>query len=106
VGKFLRREFLRLIDEYLPEYDAREIHRTQVHASASRIYSAFRTTDLADAMLVRICLALRALPGALLSPMRGHRIFRIRFGTPMTPPNFEAQGFRVLAENRILPPGS
>jgi hypothetical protein len=59
---------VQLIDEYLPEYDAREIHQTQVHAPASRIYSAFRSTDLADAMLVRICLALRALPGALLLP--------------------------------------
>jgi hypothetical protein len=90
---------LRLIDEYLPEYDAREIHRTQVHAAASRIYRAFRTTDLAEAMLVRICLALRALPGVLLSPVRNLRHFRIRLGTPMTLREFEAHGFRVLAEN-------
>jgi hypothetical protein len=90
---------LRLIDEYLPECDAREIHRTQIHAPASRVYSAFRSTNLAASMLVRICLALRALPGALLSPIRGLRRFRIRFGTPMTLRDFEAYGFRVLAEN-------
>jgi hypothetical protein len=46
VDKFLRRKFLRLIDEFLPEYDARKIHRTQVHAPDSRIYCAFRTADL------------------------------------------------------------
>ena len=90
---------MQLIDEYLPEYDAREIHRTQVHAPASRIYFAFRSTDLADAMLVRICLALRALPGLLLSPMRGLRQFRLRLGTSMTLREFETYGFRVLAEN-------
>ena len=90
---------MQLIDEFLPEYDAREIHRTQVHASPSRIYCAFRSTDLADAMLVRICLALRALPGVLLSPMRGLRQFRIRLRTSMTLHEFETHGFRVLAEN-------
>jgi len=90
---------VRLIDEFLPEYDAREFHRTQVHASPSRIYCALRSTDLADAMLVRICLALRALPGVLLSPMRGLRHFRIRLRTSMTLREFETHGFRVLAEN-------
>jgi hypothetical protein len=90
---------VQLIDEYLPEYDAREIHRTRVHAPASRVYGAFRTTDLADSMLVRICLALRALPGALVSPGRGLRHIGIRLGTPMTLGEFEAHGFRVLAEN-------
>ena len=90
---------MRLIDEFLPEYDAREFHRTQVHASPSRIYCALRSTDLADAMLVRICLALRALPGVLLSPMRGLRHFRIRLRTSMTLREFETHGFRVLAEN-------
>ena len=97
--KFLRRGFVQLIDEYLPEYYAREIHRTQVHAPASRIYCAFRTTDLAEAMVVRMCLALRALPGAFLSPMRGLRHFRIRLGASMTLREFEIHGFRVLAEN-------
>jgi hypothetical protein len=99
VGKILRRAFVRLIDEFLPEYDVREIHRTQVHAPPSRIYSAFRSTDLADSMLVRICLALRALPGVLLSPMRGLRHFWIRLGSSMTLREFEAHGFRVIAEN-------
>jgi hypothetical protein len=96
---FFRRKFLRLIDEYLPDYDAREIHRNWVRAPDSRIFSVIRTTDLVDAMPVRICLALRALPGVLLSPVRGLRRFRIRLGTPMTLRDFEAQGFRVLAEN-------
>jgi len=75
---------VQLIDEYLPEYDAREIHRTQVHAPASRIYGVFRTTDLADSMLVRICLALRTLPGAFLSPLCALCHFRIRLGVSMT----------------------
>jgi hypothetical protein len=90
---------LSLIDEYLPEYDAREIHRTRVHAPASRIYTAFRSTDLAETVPVRICLALRALPGVLVSPVRGLRRFRIRLGAPMTLGDFETYGFRVLAEN-------
>jgi len=90
---------VRLIDEFLPEFDVREIHRTRVHAPASRIYDAFRSTDLADAMLVRLCLALRALPGALPSPIRGLRHFRIRLGASMTLSEFETRGFRVLAEN-------
>ena len=90
---------MQLIDEYLPEYDAREIHRTQVHAPASRIYCAFRSTDLAESMLVRICLALRALPGVLQSPMLGLRHFRMRLGTTMALREFEAHGFRVLSQN-------
>ncbi len=90
---------MQLIDLYLPEYDAHEIHRTQVHAPPLHIYSAFRSTDLADAMLVRICLALRILPGVLLSPMRGLRQIRTRLGTSMTLREFEIHGFRVLAEN-------
>jgi hypothetical protein len=90
---------VQLIDEYLPDYDVREIHRTRVRAPASRVYGAFRTTDLADSMLVRTCLALRALPGALVSPGRGLRHIGIRLGTSMTLSEFEAHGFRVLAEN-------
>jgi len=95
---FFRRAYVLLIDEYLPEYDAREIHRTRVHAPASRIYTAFRSTDLAESVPVRICLALRAVPGVLLSPVSGLRRFRIRLGAPMTLRDFETHGFRVLAE--------
>jgi hypothetical protein len=90
---------LPLINEYLPEYDVRVIHRTRVHAPASRIYNAFRSTDLAESVLVRICLALRAFPGAFLSPVRGLRRIRIRLGSPVTLRDFETHGFRVLAEN-------
>lgn len=90
---------MRLIDEFLPDYDAREIHRTPVHAPAMRIYEALRSTDLAESRLVRICFALRALPEWLLSPVNGYRRFKTRLGFSLTMREFEARGFRVLAED-------
>ena len=51
-----------LIDELMPTWDVRERHRTRVRATAEATFAALHTADLSGAPLVRVLLALRALP--------------------------------------------
>lgn len=53
---------LRLIDEFLPAWDAREHHATIVRADPARTYATLRGLDLARPILVRALFALRSLP--------------------------------------------
>ncbi len=87
-----------LIDEYLPRYDAVERHATVVYASATRVYAALRTADLAACPLVRLLLALRTLPAVLRDGGSGVRHLRTRMASSITLRALEAQGFVVLAE--------
>lgn len=87
-----------LIDEYLPRYDVSERHRTHVAASPEVTYAALWTTDLARGPLVRIIIALRALPGAIGNGAAGLRALRQRGSKPVTLATFQERGFRVLAE--------
>jgi hypothetical protein len=90
-----------LIDSYLPRFDVSERHRTRVAASPETTYAALWTADLAKAPVVRMLVALRALPGALRSGVSGLRALLQRGSRPVTLATFQERGFRLLAE---LPP--
>jgi len=87
-----------LIDEYLPQYDVVERHTTVVRASAARVYAALRRADLAATPLVRLLLALRALPAVLRDGGSGVQHRRTCMAAPITLRAFEEQSFVVLAE--------
>ena len=82
-----------LIDEYLPQYDVVERHATVVRASAARVYAALRTADLAASPLVRLLLALRALPAVLRDGGNSVQHLRTRMAAPITLQAFEEQEF-------------
>jgi hypothetical protein len=51
-----------LIDDFLPDYDVRERHRTEVYASLDEVYAAVRRLDLSHAKLTRWLFRLRGIP--------------------------------------------
>jgi hypothetical protein len=55
-----------LIAHYLPEYDVRDYHETQVRAPAETAYAVLRDLDLQRSWLVQVLFTLRSLPGRLL----------------------------------------
>jgi hypothetical protein len=63
---------LRLIDEALPRFDAREIHEMPVHAALDVVYAAIKSVTARDVRLLTLLEVLRALPGLLV----GRRPFR------------------------------
>jgi hypothetical protein len=87
-----------LIDEFLPQWDACERHQIRIRATPERVYRAIRTADLARHPLVRGLLLLRFLPAAFADRTR-LRELRERASRPIPLAAFEAQGFRVLAED-------
>ncbi|HEX2222796.1 MAG TPA: hypothetical protein VHN15_01175 [Thermoanaerobaculia bacterium] len=88
-----------LIDEYLPTYSAIERHATTVRAPASIVYQAIRSADLAGAVPVRILMALRLLPSALMQGRRGLTRLSSRASEPITLAGYERQGFAILEED-------
>ena len=87
-----------LIDDYLPHWDVRERHRISVAAPPEAVFAALGETDLGDALLVRVLLGARALPGALRRGRAGMRSLSQRTRAPITLRSFEARGFTRLAE--------
>ena len=51
-----------LIDDFLPNYDVRERHRTEVYAPVDEVYAAVRRLDLSQARLTRWLFRLRGIP--------------------------------------------
>lgn len=88
-----------LIDDFLPVYDVVERHSTIVRASAATTYSAIRTADLAGAAPVKLLLAIRKLPSALVSGPTGLSTLRDRARDRIALGDFEKSGFTVLAED-------
>ncbi len=88
-----------LIDEFLPAYDVVERHSTIVRASAAATYSAIRTADIAGAAPVKLMLAIRKLPAALVSGRTGLSALRDRARDRIALGDFEKSGFTVLAED-------
>lgn len=82
-----------LIDEFLPVFEFRECHAIVVRAPAARVHAALRTADFAESAVVRTLLVLRGLPAAVLRGRSGP----LSVG-PVRLRDFEAHGFRVLAE--------
>ena len=87
-----------LIDDYLPRWDVRERHRIDVDAPPEVVFAALGDTDLGDALLPRLLLGARALPGALADGGAGLRSLARRARTPITLRTLEARGFTRLAE--------
>jgi hypothetical protein len=87
-----------LIDEFLPQYDVVERHAIRVRATQARTYEAIATTDFASALMIRVLLGARALPGALLNGRAGLRAFADRRKSALTIAMIQRGGFRLLAE--------
>ncbi len=74
-----------LIDALLPEYDVREYHEIEVRTDANRAFDSVLECDLTGSALLRILLAMREIPCALMegNPRRvldrgKHRYTRLR----------------------------
>ncbi|MEQ8945961.1 MAG: hypothetical protein RIC90_00725 [Balneola sp.] len=51
-----------LINKYIPDYQFNEIHKTNVHASASEAYNATKELDLSKSRIIEVLFRLRGLP--------------------------------------------
>lgn len=60
-----------LSDKYLPIYDVREYHDSEVAASSDAAYTAFRSVDLSRSLIVRLLFAIRTLPSLLRGQSSG-----------------------------------
>jgi hypothetical protein len=88
-----------LIDEYLPEYHARECHDTVIQAGATEIYTTLRTADLGNSVIMRVLLGLRAIPALLVQSPGVRKELRNKKGFPaLTLDHFFSHGFALLAE--------
>jgi hypothetical protein len=97
-----QRQLVSLIDDLLPNYDARERHATVVYAPVERVYAALWSANLASP-LVRLLLALRAIPGVVLGafgqPRNAWRRLRERAAARVTMLDVLAGGFTLVAQN-------
>lgn len=75
-----------LIDDFLPNYDVHERHRTDVHAPRERVYTAVRQLDISEAKLSMWLFRLRGLASGLRAP------------TTFTLEDFLDVGFTLLGE--------
>jgi hypothetical protein len=91
-----------LIEDFLPDYDARERHAVVVRASPERVYAALWSADLAT-RLTRALLWLRALPAVLADALSGagsaRRRPRAGSHASFTMQDVVAGGFTVIAED-------
>ena len=87
----------RLIDDYLPDFDAVERHATVVRARPERVWAALRSTDFGRSPLIGGLLALRALPSWLAAPFGARRRSAQR-GRGLTLDAIVSVGFALLDE--------
>ena len=57
-----------MIDDFLPGYDVRERHRTEVRAPVERVYAAVRRLDISGARLSMLLFRLRGLSAGGCGP--------------------------------------
>jgi hypothetical protein len=57
-----------LIDDFLPDYDVREQHRTKVSAPMDKVYAAVRRLDISRAKLSMLLFTLRGIPAGGITP--------------------------------------
>ena len=89
-----------LIDEYLPEYHASERHATVIRAVPMEIYTALRTADFGNSLIMRGLLGLRAVPALFAEPHRMRRELRKQVSAAsLTLNGFLEHGFALLAED-------
>lgn len=85
-----------LLEELLPSYDAREIHRTRIRATPKQVFTALETADLGSTP-VKVLLTLRAVPFVFRGG-RGVRMrLRKRLHEPVTLATLEQAGFGRVA---------
>ena len=84
-----------LIDEYLPEYDFVERHRTLIRAPREAVYEAVRRLDMIRSPVIRGLFALRSLPAILA---RSSTRKNERLG--LTLDGLLGSGFVLLGERR------
>ena len=83
------------LDEFLPGYDANEVHSTRVAAPPDRVLAAVHELTSREVPLLVVLMALRSVPAALLR----RRPFRLRRNLDRPVMNhFTRGGFVVLAE--------
>lgn len=83
-----------VIDDLMPDYDASEFHEIRVDASADRTYQAILAADFANNSIVRVLLAIRALPARLFGVSSARS-----FSGKLTLESAKRFGFFTLAEN-------
>ena len=89
-----------LIDEYLPEYHASERHATVIRAVPMEIYTALRTADFGNSLIMRGLLGLRAVPALFAEPHRMRRELRKQVSAAsLTLNGFLEHGFALLAQD-------
>ena len=81
------------LDEFLPEYDAREVHSTRVAASPREALAAARALPVREVPLLVALMALRGLPALLLR--KRARLARPALDEPLLN-RFVAGGFVAL----------
>jgi hypothetical protein len=85
------------LDEFLPEYDANEVHFIEIAAGQEEVLAAMRALTSREVRLLIVLMSLRALPAALLRPRgRWGRSDRI-LDAPLLD-HFTRAGFVVLAD--------
>jgi hypothetical protein len=85
-----------MIDELMPRHDVATRHTIEVRASPAAAYAALRQADLAASGVVRVLMALRTLPAALIDWRRHRRVRPHR--QVETLEALEQSGFVLLAD--------
>jgi hypothetical protein len=85
-----------LLDSWLPHSEFSEHHALRVRASADAVHRALREVDVARIPLVRGLIALRALPGLLVTPREALRRLRKRATRKQRMGLMALQGFALL----------
>jgi hypothetical protein len=83
------------LDEFLPDFDANEVHSTRIAAPPSTVMAAARTLTARDVPLMIALMAVRRLPAVLLRRSKTRR--RRALDGPLLD-GFTRGGFFVLAE--------
>ena len=84
---------MKLIDQYLPDYDFAEVHEIQVQASTEVTYQKVLDLDLSRSKIIRSLFKLRELPALFSSKKR----YQERLG--LTFEGLEKSGFILLGKN-------
>jgi hypothetical protein len=88
-----------LLDEFLPEFDARASYGIRIAAPPDRVYASLRTADFDHWGLMRVLVGLRALPGLLWAPSATwRRVWAGRRRRPVTLGRLLEGGFSLLGE--------
>ena len=88
-----------LLNEFLPEFDARASYSLRILAPPDRVYASLRTADFDHWGLMRVLLGLRALPALLWAPQATwRRLWAERRRQRITLERVLERGFTLLGE--------